>query len=71
MEGVVDGGAGKILCPVTYKTGLDDKVRLPESSGTGGDELVVVQAAVMKEEHRTGVVSCLCFGGVKLEVSLL
>ena len=71
MEGVEAGGDEKILCAVTYKTGLDDKIRLATSSAKGGEEHVVVQAAVMKEEHKTGVVSWSCSGGVNFEVVLL
>ena len=57
VVGVVAGGDEKICFAAKYKTGLDDKVRLSVSSVIGLESYVVVQAVLMKEDHKTGVIS--------------
>ena len=67
VVGVVAGGDEKIFFAAKYKTGLDDKVRLSVSSVTGVESYVVVQTAVMKEKHKTGVISWIQSGRVNFE----
>ena len=68
VVGVVAGGDEEIFFAAKYKTGLENKVRLSVSSIIRVGSYVVIHAAVMKEEHKTGVISWVRSGRVNCEV---